>query len=97
MDCRSCHVLPDKFKPLLEEIFVLLSPPFADFTSIEIWIKARLFRAKVIVNCALEHAGKGGGGGATYSTISIPIAYSTMERITLGIPVCREVTMEGEM
>lgn len=91
MNRRSGHVLPDKFKPTLEEIFILLSPPVADHTSVEIWIKARLFRATTIITHISD---SGNEGDATYSAVSVTIAYSTVERITLGVPVCGEVTTE---
>lgn len=92
MNRRSSHVLPDKFKPTLEEIFVLPSPPIADHASVEIWIEARLFRATTII--ITRTSDNDNEGGATYSAVSVTIAYSTVERITLGVPVCREVTME---
>lgn len=91
MNRRSGHVLPHKFKPTLEEIFILLTPPFADLASVEIWIKARLFRTTIIITHTSNNDSE---GCATYSAVSVTIAYSTVERITLGIPVCGEVTME---
>lgn len=84
MNRRSGHVLPDKFKSTLEEIFILPSPPIADHASVEIWIKARLFRATTIITHTSDNDNK---GGATYSAVSVTIAYSAVERITLGVPV----------
>lgn len=82
--------MPHKFEPTLKEIFILLSPPITNLTSVEVWIKASLVRAMLIITHRAGHECK---GVTTYSAVSISVADSTVVRIFFGIEVCREVTM----
>lgn len=93
MNRGGSHILPHKLKPLVEEIFILLSPPITDDLSVEVWIEPRLVR----IICQLLLVGMAMAiyePIATYSTVFIPVAYCTMIRVYLGIPVGTKFTVE---